>query len=451
MLAAFTLLAALTAHSPAVLTVGAHGMFGSVTSALDAANPGDTIRVMGGTYHGALVVDKPVTLEGIDWPVLDGGGNGTVVTLNAPNTVLRGFEIRGSGIEPDLDHSGITITGVNTTAENNRLRDVLFGVFVSQAGKSVVRGNDIGGKLSLDEGRRGDAIRLWYSPDVLVENNVVHNSRDTVIWYSQRCTVRGNRIENGRYGIHLMYTDGVDIERNILRGNAVGIYVMYSTGVTMIGNDIRGHRGPSGYALGFKDADRVRVEENLLIDNRAAVFSEGTPFQPGGFARFEKNVFAFNEQGVVVAPSTAGASFTNNTFWENAEQVSIANAASSTLVQWRGNYWSDDAGFDLDGDSNNDQPYRSDKLFEGLTDREPALRVLLYSPAAQALELASSAFPVMRPRPKVDDPIPASEPLVLPALSADADAPSLPLALSGLALLMVSAITGASVYVRRVR
>lgn len=451
MLATVALLAALTSQAPAVLTVGAGGMFRSLVDAVGAAQPGDTIRVLGGTYPGPLIIDKRLTLEGVDWPVLDGGGNGTVVTLRAEDTVLRGFEIRGSGIEPDLDHSGVIIAGAGTTVEHNRFRDVLFGIFVSQAGRSVVRGNDIGGKLNLDEGRRGDAIRLWYSPDVLVENNLVHNSRDTVIWYSQRCTVRGNRIERGRYGIHLMYTDGVQIERNVLRENAVGIYVMYSTGVTMIGNDIRGHRGPSGYALGFKDADRVRAEDNLLIDNRAAVFSEGTPFQPGSFARFERNVFAFNELGVVLAPSTAGASFAGNTFWENTEQVAIANAAASGLVRWHGNYWSDDAGFDLDGDRTNDQPYRADKLFEGLTDREPALRVLLYSPAAQALELASSAFPVMRPVPKVDDPNPASEPRSLPAASPDAAAPSAPLALAGLALLLVPALACTGAYVRRVR
>ncbi|MFN7965303.1 MAG: nitrous oxide reductase family maturation protein NosD [Acidobacteriota bacterium] len=451
MLPTLMLLAALASSTPRVLTVGERGEFASLSSALKAASPGDTIRVTGGVYPGPVLIDKSITLEGHEWPVIDGGKSGTVVTLSAPGIVLRGFEIRGSGIEPDLDHSGVTVTALHVTVENNRLRDVLFGIFVSQAGQCVVRGNDIGGKDDLEEGRRGDAIRLWYSPQVLIENNVVHNSRDTVIWYSQRCTVRGNRIEHGRYGIHLMYTDAVDIENNVLRNNAVGIYVMYSTGVTMIGNDIRGHRGPSGYALGFKDADRVRVERNLLIDNRAAVFCEGTPFQPGGFARFEQNVFAFNEQGVMISASNAGASFTNNTFWENAEQVSIPNSGSSTLVQWRGNYWSDDAGFDLDGDRQNDQPYRADKLFEGLTDREPALRILLYSPAAQALELASSAFPVMRPVPKVDDPIPAAQPLPLPVVSDGAPAPSAQLALAGAVLLLLCAMTASSVWIRRAR
>ncbi|RIK23098.1 MAG: hypothetical protein DCC52_13470, partial [Chloroflexi bacterium] len=126
-------------------------------------------------------------------------------------------------------------------------------------------------------GRKGDGIRLWASPRAQVENNHVHNARDMVIWYSEGVRIVNNFIETGRYGVHLMYCDGATIENNRLLNNSVGIYTMYSKNVDIQNNDVRGQRGPSGYALGFKDADNVAVQRNLLVDNRGGIFLDGTP------------------------------------------------------------------------------------------------------------------------------------------------------------------------------
>src|SRR5688572_10209853 len=125
------------------LVVSPSGPYLTIHAALKEAHIGDVIEVHGGVYLGPLVVDKSVTLEGSDWPIVDGGGQGTVVTLAAPKIVFRGFEVRGSGSEPDQDHAGITLTASRITVENNRLHDVLFGIFVSQADQALVRGNTI--------------------------------------------------------------------------------------------------------------------------------------------------------------------------------------------------------------------------------------------------------------------------------------------------------------------
>ncbi len=74
-------------------------------------------------------------------------------------------------------------------------------------------------------------------------------------------------------------------------------------------NLIRGQRGPSGYALGFKDSDRVEAADNVLVDNRAAVFLDGTPFTGEGYGRFRDNILAFNDVGVVLLPSIRGNIF----------------------------------------------------------------------------------------------------------------------------------------------
>jgi Nitrous oxidase accessory protein len=134
--------------------------------------------------------------------------------------------------------------------------------------------------------------------------------------------IQNNLVERGRYGAHLMYCDNVIIEGNRLRDNSVGIYTMYSNNVYIRANDIRGQRGPSGYALGFKDADNIEVMNNTLIDNRGGVFMDGAPFSPQGYARFHDNIFAFNDVAIIMMPAVRGATIENNSFWENGEQVS---------------------------------------------------------------------------------------------------------------------------------
>ncbi len=408
------------------LVVSAEGPYTTIAAALANARPGDVVEVHPGTYAGPVVVTtENVTLEGVDWPVIDGNGQGTVVTLAAPGAAVRGFEVRGSGVEPERDHGGITLSAPRTVAEGNRLRDVLFGIFVAHADDSVVRGNDISSKPENELGAKGDGIRLWYSRRVLVEANLVHEARDLVAWYAEGIVLRNNEVRNGRYGIHLMYCDGAQVEANRFYGNSVGIYTMYSNNIVLRDNDLRGQRGPSGYALGFKDADNVLATSNILADNRAGMYLDNTPFSPQGYARFESNTIAFNDVGVIVLPAVRGAVLSGNTFWENVEQVAVQGGGLLGANDWSGNYWSDYTGFDAAGplgagrpDGVGDVPYRSERLFEHLMDREPGLRALLYSPAVDAIEMAAAAFPVVRPQPKFEDPTPLVAPLPLPTWAA---------------------------------
>ena len=228
------------------LIVSPSGPYMTVQDALAQAHDGDVIEVRAGAYHGPVVIDKAVTLEGIGWPSLDNGEKGTVVRLTKSGAVVRGFEIMGSGVEPDQDHAGITLAAAHTTAENNRLHDVLFGIFVAEAPDAVVRGNDVSSKPEYDMGRKGDGIRLWYSPRAIIENNVIHDTRDVVIWYSNGVQVIGNTIERGRYAIHFMFCNDALVAHNRILDNSVGIYTMYSDRVVMNDNLIRGQRGPSG-------------------------------------------------------------------------------------------------------------------------------------------------------------------------------------------------------------
>jgi nitrous oxidase accessory protein len=224
---------------------------------------------------------------------------------------------------------------------------------------------------------------------------------------------------------------------------------MYSVEITITDNLLRGQRGPSGYALGFKDADNVTTTDNVLVDNSAGIFLDGTPFTPHGYSRFENNIIAFNDVGAILQPAARGNVFAGNTFWENVSQMALQGGGQPGVNEWQGNYWSDYAGFDADGDGQGDMAYRAERLFEGLTDQEPRLRVLAFSPAVQAIEFAAQSFPIIQPQAKLTDTAPLMEPAVIPAFARPATPSPVVLALVSMGLLGVGLLLAAVAFAGR--
>jgi nitrous oxidase accessory protein len=374
------------------------------------AAPGQVLRVRGGWWRGPLVIERPLTLVGEEWPVVDGGGRGTVITVRAPGVVLRGLAVRASGTSLDEENSGIAVEAPGAVVRGNRLEEVLFGIYLRDAPGSEITGNRIAGK-ALAIARRGDAVRVWHSDGVTIAGNRVAGARDVVLWYSSDLTVRDNRVRNGRYGLHFMYCDDATIAGNLLYGNSVGAFLMYSRRLRLEGNTIAANRGPSGYGVGLKDMDDATVGRNLLAGNRVGVFLDNSPRESTSRSLLTANLVAGNDAGLLLMPNVRRAEVAGNSFVENGVQVAIGGGGGDAGANlWRANFWSDYAGFDADGDGHGDLPYRAERLFEAVADRRPELRLFAHGPAAEALDFAARAFPAVRPQPKLVDPEPLMRP-----------------------------------------
>ncbi len=400
-----------------VLIVAPNGTYTTIEAALTAANPGDVIEVHGGTYPAPLVVDKTVSLIGVNQPVIDGQGKGSLVLINAPQVVFSGFIVRGSGQSLAHEDTGIVIQGSQVTVSDNRLEDVMFGIYFADASGGLAQNNIIQGKR-LEESMRGDGIRVWYSNDVQLIGNEITHGRDTLIWYADNITIRDNHIHHNRYGLHFMYNENAVVENNIIENNAVGAYMMYSTGLVMTGNRYINNRGASGYGIAFKDMDHAQVADNVFIGNVAAIYLDNSPSLYDEHNIISQNFIAYNDVGLMGLPSVQRNIFQNNTFLENYQQISVQGRGNLLGNIWNqdgiGNYWSNYVGYDRDGDGIGDMPYRAEKLFESLADSEPILRLFAFSPASQAIDFAASAFPSLRPDPKVIDEAPQMH-YILPA------------------------------------
>jgi len=99
-----------------------------------------------------------------------------------------------------------------------------------------------------------------------------------------------------------------------------------------------------------------------------------------------------------------------NAFIGNRTQVKYV---STRWAEWsadgEGNYWSDFAAYDVNGDGIADTPYRPNDSMDNVLWTQPAAKLLLGSPAVQLVRWSQSAFPALLPGGVID-----SAPLMRP-------------------------------------
>lgn len=439
-----------SADQPPDLVVCSDCEVTSLQDAIVAANEGDRIEVRGGVHPGSLVIDKSIELIGVDGPVIDGEGKGTLIAVKAPDVTIDGFTLRNSGSSHDKEDSGITVDAPRATIVNNTLENVLFGIYLRQAPGTVLRNNSVDSK-PVEVGMRGDGIRVWYSDDVVIDSNTATDGRDMILWYSNNAVVTNNLFDRNRYGMHLMFSDHATIENNSLNGNTIGLYVMYSRDVTIVGNSLSNNAGPTGGGLGMKDVDGARVEGNRFVNNQTGIQIDTSPREPNIQNYIIGNVIAFNDIGIAMQPAVRNNTFLDNAFIDNNEHVSLLGRGKLKNITWaengRGNYWSDYAGYDANGDGVGDLPYVSQQLFESLLVDHPQLRLFSYSPASMAIDFAAKAFPSFRPAVRFEDPSPLMQPIAspyLPAIDGESESRRVVLGFSGIAAFGAASLAAVS-------
>jgi nitrous oxidase accessory protein len=403
---------------------------------LDRARAGDIVELAPGEYRGAIRIDRPLLLTGGPGAVLDGGGDGNVVTVAAPDVTVRGVTVRGSGRDLQAMNSGIFLqkSAERATIENNRLVGNLFGIYVHGAAGSRVVHNEIeglrGGRLS----EAGNGVSLWNAPDVTIADNTFRYGRDGIFTISSRKDrFVGNRFEHVRFAVHYMYTNDSEVSGNVSIGNHVGYAIMYSNRLVIRGNvsdrdrdhgllfnyanyaEIDGNRVTGG-PLGTRDKAEAGSDEPDMIPEtkpdrvlrsgpEKCVFIYNTNHN-----RFRNNWFEGCEIGVHFTAGSEGNEITGNAFVGNRNQVKYVGTRD---LDWskggRGNYWSDNPAFDLNGDGIADTAYRPNDLVDRVLWTAPSAKVLINSPAVQVLRWAQAQFPALLPGGVVD-----SHPLMSP-------------------------------------
>jgi nitrous oxidase accessory protein len=427
----------------------------ALQSMIDAAQPGATVFVPHGTYLGSVVIDKPLSLVGVDHPVIDGGGEGDVVTISAESVSMSGFEVRGSGRAVSQDPAAIKVENANAvTLRSNRVRDSMYGIFVTGTHHAQVAYNDVDLGRTTPIERRGHGIYFWNVGDSSALSNAVSHAADGVhLEFSDGNVIRENRVENSRYALHFMSSDGNSIVGNTLDHNLAGAVLMFSSDLVVKDNDLSNNRrGASGAGMLLKDVDSIFAEGNRLLRNKYAITAEGTPQSQGSSAVFMRNLLALNDTGVALM-SNAPVTFVENAMIENTVQVrslggnigglpieghlatgdvptpapagghgdhgapaqdgADAGARPGSAV-WtiggRGNYWSDYSGYDAAGDGIGDTPYAPQPPFFGALSDDDSLRLFQFTIAQEAIDAAADMFPLYEYDAVIQDSGPLMQP-----------------------------------------
>ncbi len=373
---------------------------------VDETEEGGVLVPPPGTYAGPVVVDKPMVIDGQGKVTIDGGGKGTVILLDTDGATVKNLHLTNSGDSAnDLD-SGVQVRGNYNVIKDNIIDDVLFGVDLQQSNNNIVRRNRISSKLEFGLGQRGDSVRLWYSFDNKITDNVVTNVRDMVVWYSANNTIARNRGSNSRYSLHFMYSRYNLVEDNYYVNNAVGIFLMYSDSVVLRNNHIAHAIGPTGVGIGFKETSDLTIENNEILYCASGLYIDVSPYQPDTTNRFEGNLIAYNGIGVRFLNDWHGNIFKQNQFVDNMTQIVVSGGGSANHNVWEGNYWSDYTGFDLDHDGIGDLPYELYNYADRLWQDVPFAQFFKGSPLLEVIDFLAKLAPFSEPTLLVKDPKP---------------------------------------------
>lgn len=310
------------------------GGFTTIQSAVDAAQPGDLIKVAAGVYTETklvsgfpnnLYITKTVHLFGgytcADWQSRDPAVNPTSIRPSTPDTsvvLISGQFGQGALLTPTLDGftisgggggnhgGGITIRDSNAVISNNLITGnvayLLGGGIWVQRGAPLIAGNRIeNNRVTPSGSASGGGIELENTRAVILDNLIAGNSITSSVGYGGGIAVdgggpvriAGNSLLNNTaanqagVGSEAGYGGGVSVraaaaalDQNLIQGNTAssaaagfggGLYLSASPAFTLTGNLIL--TNTAGFASG---AGNYLLGGGILVDTSRGMLAQNT-------------------------------------------------------------------------------------------------------------------------------------------------------------------------------
>ncbi|WP_048144464.1 right-handed parallel beta-helix repeat-containing protein [Methanothrix harundinacea] len=300
----------------------------NIQAAIREALPGDVIEVMSGTYNEDLVIDKRLTLRGVDSgegkPLLLSDGSYGAITLIEDGITFEGFRLTDLGIDVISDGNII---------RENVIRNSGFGICLTRSKENNISQNHV--ECS---GFMGTAV--FFN---ICENNILKDN-----------CLRGGW---GGNGIHLLESDNNVIVGNVAQDRSWlgrGIYLDSSNCNFVKGNTATG--GPEGCSIALFRSNKNKIVQNNLTDNADSglkiYHSSGNLIYLNNFDENKNDPFSRN----------------STSFWHSPEPI-VYRYGGNNFTAYLGNFWSVYSGHDAEGDGIGDSPHR----FEGGEDRFPLI------------------------------------------------------------------------------
>ncbi len=377
---------------------------GGLEHALAAASDGDTLVLASGVHPGALILTKSVSLRGQPGAILDGGGTGHALMIDAPAVTVENLTVRNCRVDDEYADTGIWVEKASkgTRLIGNTVESCRFGIWIHGSQETEVIDNQVIGIEELTQNQRGDCIHLWDADGTKVSGNKIRHCRDGIYMeLTSEGEIENNQIFDSRYAVHTMWCDRSRYIDNYASGNLVGLALMFSSHIESRGNILHNNRT---HGMLWIQVTRGKALDNVIIGNTKGIFVYNSLYN-----EIRGNLIARNNLGAHYWGGSEDNVMEQNAFIDNEIQAKYVAAKDQ---QWNGNFWSDYGGWDMDEDGTGETPYRSNTLVDALLWQYPHSKFLLASPAFQLLALAEREFPVIT-YPKAVD----SSPLMSPSMA----------------------------------
>lgn len=383
-----------------ILKIGKNFSIKSIKEGVVKAQPFDTLYIHSGLYKEQnILIEKSLSLIGVENPVLDGENNFEVLTINANSVLVSGLTIKNSGYSSMKDLAGIKVMNSRQfLIKNNTLINSYFAIHIANCDNFRIENNTIRGTPGTDEQSTGNAIHLWKCLYASIKNNDISGHRDGIYFefVGNSYIEQNNSYNNLRYGLHFMFSNKDSYIENKFTDNGAGVAVMFSNHISMYRNIFSMNRGASAYGLLLKEISDGDIKDNLFENNTTGVLMEGT-----NRLHITKNSFNKNGYALRVQASCSNNTVHDNNF--NGNTFDVATNGSLVLNNFDGNYWDKYEGYDLKRDGIGDVPYRPVSLFSMVTENIPIASIFIRSLIVFLLDRSEKIIPSITPENLVDN------------------------------------------------
>ena len=382
------------------LTVSPEGKIKTIAEAVSMSANGDIIVVMPGIYfENNIVIDKPLHILGVEYPIIDGSEKEEdVFQVFSNHVTIEGLHIQNVKTNYLKELAGITLSNVHScTIKNNRLTNTFFGIYLKKVTQSEITGNELIGNAT-DEASSGNALHMWYCKKITISGNTLKKHRDGIyIEFTDSTTVVDNHSEdNLRYGLHYMFSNHNQFINNAFIANGAGVAVMFSQKMVMRNNRFINNWGSAAYGMLLKEVRDGIISENTFKKNTVGIFAESA-----NRLMFENNDFIENGWAMRMLGSCRENTISKNNFISNTFDIATNSSHNPNL--YTGNYWSGYTGYDLEKNGIGDVPYHPVTLFSYLAEKVPESIVLQRSLFVHMINFAEKVAPAMTPKELKDE------------------------------------------------
>src|SRR5690554_3418549 len=371
----------------------------TIKEGVTKAKPHERVIVKNGVYKEHMIIlDKPLTLITQEKATIDGENKDDIIRILSDSVTIDGFKIINVGSSHTTDYSAIRVDrSSHFLIQNLELRKIFFGLMIAKSKHGTIRNVKVYGD-AVQQHNSGNAIHLWHSNHILIDNNILIKSRDGIyLEFSDDCIISNNiSKENIRYGLHFMFSNNDEYNNNVFENNGAGVAVMFSKKIKMVDNHFQYNWGSASYGLLLKEINDAEIIGNTFEENTIGINVEGS-----NRINYKNNIFKSNGWAIKVNGACYNNAFTRNNFLYNSFDVSYNSKMNNNT--FNENFWSGYTGYDLNKDGFGDIPYRPVKLFSYIVNRTPNTIILMRSLFVDIIDFSESVSPAFTPDNLMDE------------------------------------------------